>query len=129
MAEVEARAIKLEKELEQRRSQVHFAESKYLLLLDEAQSLKQRMATGVSCDAEMEKRLVTTDKNVLGYMDVLHSKAAKFENTDSESFRGSFESLYQRFQTLLTQEVAAIFKSVEDSDSEGLTEFCGSISE
>lgn len=94
---------------------MHFAGLKYSLLYAESQTLMQRMATVVSRDGEMEQCLIKASKDVLEYMDVLLAKAVKSQNTFRESFRGSCASLVQWFQTLFTQEVAAVSKSVYDS--------------
>lgn len=90
------------------------SEASSLLLYDESQTLKQQLATGASCDAEMEQSSVNASKNVLRYMDALHSMAAKSRNTIRESFCGSFASLVWQLQTLLKQEVAAVSKLVDD---------------
>lgn len=71
MVKVETRAIELEEQLEQSVSQVHVAKSKYLLLCYKAQMLKQRLDTGISCDKDIEQRLIYGRKDVLGYIDAL----------------------------------------------------------
>lgn len=96
MAELKARATELEKQLEQSASEVRDAESKYSPLFDGAQTLKQRTVTGVSCNVEMERCLIGASKDVLGYMDVLHSKAVNSQNTVGESCCGCFVSFVQR---------------------------------
>lgn len=125
----EARATELEKQLEHSTSQVRVAESKYLLLYEETQTLKQRLATCVFCDGEIEQRVINARKNVLRYMDALHSKVVMSQNTVRESFCGSFATPFQRLQTFFTQEVAPVSKFVDYSRFEVLIELCESISE
>lgn len=120
MTKLEARATELENQLEQSASQVFVAESKYLLLYDEAQT------TGISCDGEMKQLLINTSRDVLRYMDGHHSKAVKSKNTFTESFRGSIASLVQLVHILFTKEIA---KSVGDAGREGMIEIRESIIE
>lgn len=54
-----------------------FVVTNYSLLYDDAQTLKQQLATGVSCNGKMEQSLIYANMNVLGYMDALYLKAAK----------------------------------------------------
>lgn len=62
----------------------------------------QRLASDVSCDAELEQRLINAGKEVLGFMITIHLKAVKFQNSVSKSFRGSFAWLVHRLQILFT---------------------------
>lgn len=50
-----------------------------------------------------------------GYIDAPISMVARSENTVRDSFRGSFESIVQKLQSLFTHELAAISKSFDDS--------------
>lgn len=119
----------LEKQPEQSAFQVHVVKLKYLLLYVEAQKLKQRLVTDVSCNAEMEQSSMNASKNVLGYMDALHLMVVKSEVAVRESFRGSYASLVLRLQTLFTQEVAAVSKSADDSVWKALFELFMRISQ
>lgn len=67
----------------------------------------------------MEQRLIKASKDVLRYMDALHAKAVKSQNIVRKLFCGSFASLAQQLQTLLTQEVVAVSKSADDFDDVG----------
>lgn len=58
MEELDARAKELEKHLEHSASQLRVAESKYLLLYDDAQTLRLRLATSVSFIGEMEQHVI-----------------------------------------------------------------------
>lgn len=78
LPEMEAYASELKKQLEQSAPQVRIAESKYSLLYDETQTLKQRLATDMFCDGEREQRLINASKHDLRYMDTLHAKPVKF---------------------------------------------------
>lgn len=69
------------------------AESKYSISYDEAQPLKQRLATGVSYDGEEVQCLNNASKDVLEYTDALHAKVVKSQNNVRESFCSSFASL------------------------------------
>lgn len=129
VAGLEARAIELENQLEQSPSQVRVAEFKYWISCNESLTLKQELAMGISCGAEIEQLLMNGSKVVLGYMDALHLKAVKSQNTVRESFRGSFAPLVQRLQTSFTQEVAVASRVVDDSGCEALIGHCGRISE
>lgn len=100
-----------------------------MLPYDEARMLKQRLATGVSCDGEMEQYLINASKDVLGYMVALHANEVMSQNNVRKSFRGSFTSLVQWIQTVFTQKFAAVSKSLNDSGRETIIEFCRSISE
>lgn len=93
MVELEARATELEKNLEQSASQARVSDFIYSLLYDVAQVLKQRLATGVFCDEEMEQQLINACKDVSGYVDVLYLKAVPSQNAVMESFHGSFKTL------------------------------------
>lgn len=76
----------------------------------------------------MEQYLTNANKDVLGYMDALHWKAVRSQNTVWESTRDSFAVLVQRLQASFTQEVVVVSKSVDDDGSKKLIEFCDSIS-
>lgn len=128
-AKMETCSMEMEKEVEQSVSQVCVAESKYLLLFSKTQTLKQRLVTGVSWDGGMEKCLINASKAVLGYMDEHHSKAVKSQVIVEELFCDSFAWFVQRFQILILQDVAALFKFVDDSVSASFINLCGSISE
>lgn len=78
---LEAQTLELEKQLEYEASQVRGAASKYSPLYDELQTMKQRLYRSVSCDREMEQRLINTSKDVLENMDVVHLKVVKSQNT------------------------------------------------
>lgn len=93
VAELEACATELRKQLEQSLLQVRVSKPKYLLLCDETQTPKQISATDISFGGEMEQRSINSCKDVLEYMDVLLQKALKSQNTlrklfvvDSHSF-------------------------------------------
>lgn len=62
--------------------------------------------------------MINAIKNVLEYVDALHSKVIKTLNTTRESFRGSFSSHVQREQILFTLEVAAVSKPFVNSVGE-----------
>lgn len=64
VVELERRVTKLENHSEQSASQVRVSESKNFLLLDEAQTLKQRLTMGVSCDDGIEQSLINASKDV-----------------------------------------------------------------
>lgn len=86
----------MKEQLEQSTWQARAAESKYLLLYDEAQTLKQQLTTRVCCNGEMEQRLINANKNALGYMNALYSKTVKSQITVRELFLGRFASFAQR---------------------------------
>lgn len=71
----------------------------------------------------MKQRLINTRKIELEYIDALHSKAVNSQNFARESFRGSFTSLVQRVETLFTQDLTAVSKSVDDCGSVALISF------
>lgn len=95
MAELETCASQLEMQLEQGPLQVRITESKYLLLYDGAQALKLRLATGASCNGEIEFCLIRASKDVLGYTEALLTKTVKFHYTVRKSFWNRFASLIQ----------------------------------
>lgn len=78
--ELKSRATGVKKQLEQSALWGRVAEPKYLLLYDEADMLKQRLATGVYCNGEIEQRLIDARKKLLGYMDALFSMAVKSQD-------------------------------------------------
>lgn len=106
---------------------MHVAESKYSLFNDQTQTLKQQLETNISCNREMEQRSINASKVVLEHMDALHPKALKSRITIKESYSGCFSSLASRLQTILTQKVAAVSKSI-NAFCETVIEFWGSIS-
>lgn len=91
--------------------------------------MKQGLATDVSCNGMIEQRSITASKDVLRYMNASQSKAVKSQNTVRKFFFGSFAVLFQWLQALFTQEVAAVFKSIDDSWREAWIELWGSIFE
>lgn len=119
----------LVKELEQTALQGRYAQLKYMFFYEETQTLKQRLSMGLSSNGKVAKHLINASENMLDYMDALHSKAAKFQNTLREYFDGSFASLVKQLQTVLTLEVVAVFTSFIDSVREALIKLRLSISE
>lgn len=101
VGKLEARAMELEKELLVCASQLCVVESKYLLIYDEMETLKQQLAMSVSCNGETKWRLSNVIQDVLGYLIALHSKAVKSQNTARKPFCGSLALLGQRVQTVL----------------------------
>lgn len=95
MNELEGFATEFDNQLKQRTLQVRFVESKYLLLYDEAQTLKHRLAMSVLCDVGMEQRWCNGSRDVLGYIDALHSKEVISTTSVRESFHGIFPSFAQ----------------------------------
>lgn len=120
VALLEAHAIELEKQLEQIASKVGFAKSKYSLHDDEVQKKKQLLATAVFCNGETEQRVLNATKDVSGRVGAFYQEAVKSQNTFRESFQGSSASIVYWLQILLTQETAAISKSIDDSGREAL---------
>lgn len=70
---------------------------------------------------------MNASKDVLGYIDALHLKAAKSQNIVRESFRGSFSPYFEQLQTIFAQENAAVSKSVDVGGGEALLKPCRSI--
>lgn len=66
VAELDARCIEIERKLEQSALPGGVAESKYLLLYNEAQTLKSRLAMGVSSNEKMDQRTIKPSKDVFG---------------------------------------------------------------
>lgn len=108
---------------------VYVDESKYLPLYDEAQKMKRRLATVVSCDGEMQQRLFNEINDVLGYIDTLHSKVMKSQHTVKMLFCGSIELLIQCFWTIFRQNITAFSKYVDKFGCQVLVELCRSIPE
>lgn len=104
-------------------------ESAYLLLYIDTFTVKQRLATNVSCNREPELRLINSSKDVLEYMDALYSKEVKSQNTVKEPFPDNLASLFQRVQNLFTREVARVSKSVDYFKREELVQRFQSIFE
>lgn len=119
----------VEKQSEQSASQIRVSDSNYLLLYDLTQSLMARLATCVSWNGEIEQHLINSKRDVLGNMDALHAKAEKSKITVRESFQNSFALLVYWIQTLFTEEIAAVSRSIDDAGREELNELRGSISE
>lgn len=110
-ARVEAskpRVKALKKQLEHNASRVRVAESKYWLLYDKGQTLKQRLATGVASNGEIEQRMNNASIDVLRNMNVLHLKVVQSQNAVREWFRG-IELLARRLHTLFPEVIAASF--------------------
>lgn len=103
------------------------AESKYLLLDDEALTLKYRLATGVFCNVEMKECVNSAGKDVLDYMNTLHSKGVKSQNTVRKLFCGNLALLVHWLQTLFTQKVSVVFISVDNAGCEASFKLSGSI--
>lgn len=93
MVKLDARALELETQLRYSASQVVVPESEYSLPYELTQMLKQRLATGVTCDKTIEQSLSNARKDVMRYVNALHSIAVKSQNTFMESFCGSFATL------------------------------------
>lgn len=102
---------------------------KYSHVYDEVQTLKQRLATNVLYNGEMEQRLINASKDELGYMDPLHLKAVMSQGTVMESLPGNFVLHVQSLQTLSTNEVVAVSDFINDAGHETLIDLCKSISE
>lgn len=85
------------------------------------------MATGVSCEGEIEKCLIIVRKDLLECKDKLHPKAVKSQNTVRMSFLGKFAFLITRKQTLFLEKVAAVSTFVYHSVGRALIAFCGNI--
>lgn len=64
VVELDACVEDLKKRIEHNSSQMRVAESQYLLLIDKAQMLKLRLATGVSGNGRMEQRLTDASMDV-----------------------------------------------------------------
>lgn len=68
-------------------------------------------------------------KGVLRYMDTIQSKSLESQNTVRESFCDSSAFLVQQIQKLFTQDIAVVFKSVNESGCEALIKLHGTISD
>lgn len=69
---------------------------------------------------ERNGAIINASRDVLGNLDALHLKEAKYQNTDRKSIQGSFASLVQRLKTLFIEEVAAVSKLADSSGREAL---------